>query len=181
MLLRANLTFLSWGGAFFFQGLDFSLSLTLPYPLGTPSPFLPFGQWLLVRGGFFLEGDTCKGPSRGLLKRRLNPKPVVASVAAHVDGTTVEVQAVRVASVPWVSTWRPIEAKVANEVQLTRVVVTQGGQLEVITCVGCGKESLRYRPAVSVAICSPISAVVGCVWVVFAYICFLLKPHATFI
>ena len=104
MLLRANLTFLSWGGAFFFQGLDFSLSLTLPYPIRDSLPFTSLRSVTVGSGRDFLEGDTCKGPSRGLLERWLDPIPVVASVAAHVDGTTVEVQAVRVAGVPWVST-----------------------------------------------------------------------------
>lgn len=50
-----------------------------------------------------LEGDTCKSQSRELLKR-LRPEPVVAVVVVHVDVTTVEVQVVRVVTVPWVST-----------------------------------------------------------------------------
>ena len=50
-----------------------------------------------------LEGDTCKSQSRELLKR-LRPEPVVAVAAAHEDVTTVEVQAVRAATAPWVST-----------------------------------------------------------------------------
>ena len=44
-----------------------------------------------------------KGQPRGLLKR-LRPEPVVAVVVVHVDVTTVEVQVVRVVTVPWVST-----------------------------------------------------------------------------
>ena len=50
-----------------------------------------------------LEGDTYKSQPRGLLKR-LRPEPDVAVVEVHVDVTTVEVQAVRVATTPWVST-----------------------------------------------------------------------------
>ena len=74
--------------------------------------------------------------------KRLCPEPVVAAeVADHEDTTIVEVQAVRVVAAREVRTWRPIVAAVANDAQLTRAVVTQGGQVEVIACGGGGRET----------------------------------------
>ena len=93
---------LGWG--IFLPRVRFFLVSHSPLSIRNSLPFTSLRSVAVGSGRAFLEGDTYKGPSRGLLKRRLNPKPVVASVAAHVDGTTVEVQAVRVASVPWVST-----------------------------------------------------------------------------
>ena len=75
----------------------------------------------------------------GLLKPA-DSEPEVAVVAVHVDDTTGELHGVRVAAGPRVSTRRPIVAVVAKEVQLTRVVVTQDGQVEIITCVGSGRK-----------------------------------------
>ena len=118
----------------FFQGLDFSLSFILPYPVRNSLPFTSLRSVTVGSGRGFLEGDTCKGPSRGLLKR-LRPEPVAAVVALHVDVTTVEVQHVRSAMVLRVSTWRPIVANPANVAQKTSKVSTQGGQVEIIACV----------------------------------------------
>ena len=67
--------------------------------------------------------------------------PLAAAVGDHVGGTTVDVQVVRAVDVPRVSTRRPIVAAVANAVQRTRAIVTQGGQVEVITCIGGGREA----------------------------------------
>ena len=87
-----------------------------------------------------LEGNTYKRQSQGLLEPA-NPAPGVADVVAHADATTVEVQVVRVVAAPRVSTRRPIVAVVANAEQLTRVVVTQGGQVKVFACVSSGRKA----------------------------------------
>ena len=50
-----------------------------------------------------LEGDTYKGLSRGLLETA-DTGPVVAVVAVHEDGATLEVQVVRVVAAPREST-----------------------------------------------------------------------------
>ena len=88
-----------------------------------------------------LEGDTGKRQAQGLLECWLDSVPVVAVVIAHDDDTTAEVQAVRGVVVPRVSTRRPIAAVVTNDEQLTRSVLTQGGQVKVVTCVGSGRKA----------------------------------------
>ena len=95
--------------------------------------------------------------------------PVEAIAAVYIDVTTAEVHAVREVAVPRVSTRRPIEAVVANGVQLTSIVVTQGGQVKVVACVGRGRKGTRYGPAASIAICSPICAVDSGVAVVITF------------
>ena len=88
-----------------------------------------------------LEGDTYKRQSQGLLKRWLDPEPVatgvVFEVAAHGNPTRFKYHVVRIVFYPQVRTRRPIVASSANIVQLTREVITQGGQVEIITCVSC--------------------------------------------
>ena len=70
-----------------------------------------------------------------------DPVPAVAAAAGRDYVVNVERQAVRGVAVPWDSTRRPIVAVVANGVQVTSVVGTQGGQVEVITCIGGGREA----------------------------------------
>ena len=84
--------------------LDFSLSLILLYPVRNSLPFTSLRSVTIGSGRGFLEGDTRKGQSHGLLERWLDPAPVAAVAGVHVDATTAEVQAVRGAAVPWVST-----------------------------------------------------------------------------
>ena len=92
-------------GAGFFQGLDFSLSLIL-YLVRNSLPFTSLRSVTVGSGRDFLEGDTHRGQSHGLLERWLDPDPEVANDAVHGDVTTVEAQAVRDgdATAPWVST-----------------------------------------------------------------------------
>ena len=104
-------------------------------------------------GRGFLESDTCRGQAQGLLERWLDPAPIaVVEEGAHGDVTTAEVQGVRFAGVPRVTTWRPIRATAANVVQLTRDVVTQGGQVKIITCVGSGREAGVVDTTIGVAV-----------------------------
>ena len=84
--------------------LDFSLSLTLPYPIRNSLPFTSLRSVTVGSGRGFLEGDTYKGQSHGLLECWLDPEPVVAAVDVHVDVTTAEAQVARGATTPWVST-----------------------------------------------------------------------------
>ena len=106
-LQRAEAWFLYFVGrpeAFSSSGLDFSLSLIIPYPIRNSLPFTSLRSVTVGSGRDFLEGDTCKRQSRGLLERWLDPVPAVADGVVHVDGTSGEVQVVRVATEPWVST-----------------------------------------------------------------------------
>ena len=96
----------------------------------------------------------------GLLKS-LCPEPEAAGVVVHGDVTTAEVQVVRVVAAPWVSTRRPIVAVVANVVQLTRDVVTQGGQVEVVVCIGSRREA-RVDTTIVVAVVLVRCTQVGC-------------------
>ena len=113
----------------------------------------------------------------------VDPAPGDAGGVGHDDVATGEDQAEcrRGELEPRVSTRRPILAAAANVGQLTRDVATQGGQVEVITCIGCGRKGLRYRPVLASVCCTPISAVDSGVAVVIIYVCLLLKPHTTFI
>ena len=84
--------------------VDFSLSLTLPYPVRNSLPFTSLRSVTVGSGRDFLEGDTYEGLSHGLLARWLDPVPVVALVVVHADESTDEAQVVRAVAVPWVST-----------------------------------------------------------------------------
>ena len=88
--------------AFSSSGLDFSLSL-IPYPIRNSLPFTSLRSVTVGSGRDFLEGDTRRGQSHGLLKPA-DPHPVVAAVDAHGDQGTVEVQDVRAESDYWGST-----------------------------------------------------------------------------
>ena len=88
---------------FFFQGLDFPLSLIL-YPIRNSLPFTSLRSVTVGSGRDFLEGDIRRGQAHRLLARWLDPEPAVAVVVAHDDDTTVELQLVRVLAEPWVST-----------------------------------------------------------------------------
>ena len=91
------------GGIFFFQGLDFPLSLLLPYPIRNSLPFTSLRSVAVGSGRDFLEGDTRRGQAHGLLEPA-DPEPVAAVVAVHGDATIAEAQFVRDETVPWVST-----------------------------------------------------------------------------
>ncbi len=147
------------------------LGSIVPCPLGRP-PTHSLGTIVLLRWVQlypFAGYKTDYEQARGLLKR-LRPEPVAAAVEGHVDATTGEVQVVRVATDPCGSTRRPIVANDANVDQLTREVVTQGGQVEVVVCIGSGRKGIRYGPGVIVSICTPICAVYCGVRVVSAYL-----------
>ena len=123
----------------------------------------------------------------GLL-RLLKPadaEPAVSIVAEYLDATTADVQQIRAVAVPRVSTRRPIAAAViANVVQLTRVVETQGGQVKIFACISGRGKSLRWGPTLAIVCCSPIDTVDSSVAVVITFALqyrLLLKPHATFI
>ena len=88
---------------YFFPRLRFSLSLTLPYPVRNSLPFTSFRSVTVGSGRDFLEGETYKGQSRGLLECA-DTEPVVAVGAAHVGVTSEQGQDVRAAAVQWVST-----------------------------------------------------------------------------
>ena len=79
------------------------MSLTLPYPIRNSLPFTSLRSVTVGSGRGFLEGDTYEGLSHGLLECA-DPVPAVADGVVHVDGTSGEVQVVRVATEPWVST-----------------------------------------------------------------------------
>ena len=105
----------------------------------------------------------------GLLEP-VDPKPGEAAVAeAHVEVTIGEAQAVREFAVLRVSIRRPIEAVAANLAQLTRVVATQGGQIEVFACVSGRRKDTRCGPATFSFICTPINAVDSGVAVVITF------------
>ena len=74
--------------------LDFSLSLTLPYPIRNSLPFTSLRSVTVGSGRGFLEGDTYEGLSHELLERWLDPVTVVAVVAEYVDANSAEVQVV---------------------------------------------------------------------------------------
>ena len=85
------------------SGLDFPLSL-LPYPIRNSLPFTSLRSVTVGSGRDFLEGDTCRGLSQGLLERWLDIDPVVAGVVAHGDVSPIEVQDVCVVAAPRLST-----------------------------------------------------------------------------
>ena len=87
---------------FFFSGLDFPLSL-IPYPVRNSLPFTSLRSVTVGSGRDFLEGDTYEGQAHGLLEPA-DPARDVADVVVHEGDTTADVQAVRVATVPRVST-----------------------------------------------------------------------------
>lgn len=91
-----------------------------------------------------------------------NPEPALADVVVHADAATVEDQGVREFVVPWVSTRRPIAAAVANAVQLTRDVVSQAGQIEVITCSGGRREARVGDTTAEVGVVLVYCTHVGC-------------------
>ena len=74
-----------------------------PLSIRNSLPFTSLRSVTVGSGRDFLEGDTCKGQSHGLLECA-DPEPEVAFVVAHSDETTVEVQAVRAVAGPQVST-----------------------------------------------------------------------------
>ena len=74
--------------------LDFSLSLILPYPVRNSLPFTSFRSVTVGSGRDFLEGDTYKRQSRGLLKPA-DPAPRHTVVGEHGNVSLVEVQAER--------------------------------------------------------------------------------------
>ena len=83
----------------FFQGLDFSLSLTLPYPIRNSLPFTSLRSVTVGSGRDFLEGDTRRGQVHGLLGP-VDPVPVEGVAEVHGGVTTVELQVVRALD-PW--------------------------------------------------------------------------------
>ena len=84
--------------AFSSSGLDFSLSLILPYPVRNSLPFSSLRSVTVGSGRDFLEGQA-----HGLLELAVDPEPVVAKVEVHADAATAEVQVVRVVAALWVS------------------------------------------------------------------------------
>ena len=80
------------------------------------------------------------------------PVVVDASAAAHDDVTTAEVQAVCAAAVDQASTRRPIVAVSANALQLTRVIVTQGGQVKVVACISSGRKARVVNTTAAVVV-----------------------------
>ena len=81
--------------------LDFSLFLTLPYPIRNSLPFTSFRSVTVGSGRDFLEGDTRRGQSQGLLGP-VDPEPEVAAFGGHAGVATLEVQVVRADGGPWV-------------------------------------------------------------------------------
>ena len=81
------------------------MSLTLLYPVRNSLPFTSLRSVTVGSGRGFLEGDTCKGQSHGLLEPA-DPEPGVAAEdeAVHVDVNSLEFQVVHVVVVPRVST-----------------------------------------------------------------------------
>ena len=64
--------------------LDFSLSLTLLYPVRNSLPFTSLRSVTVGSGRDFLEGDTRRGQSQGLLELA-DPVPELAAAAVHDD------------------------------------------------------------------------------------------------
>ena len=85
------------------QKLDFSLFLTLPYPIRNSLPFTSLRSVAVGSGRGFLEGDARRGQAQGLLGP-VDPEPEFAGAVVHADVATGEVQVVRVVAVVWVST-----------------------------------------------------------------------------
>ena len=81
------------------SGSDFSLSLTLLYPVRNSLPFTSLRSVTIGSGRGFLEGGTCKGQAQGLLEPA-DPEPEEPGVVAHEDHITVEIQVGRGAAVP---------------------------------------------------------------------------------
>ena len=63
--------------------LDFSLSL-IPYPVRNSLPFTSLRSVTVGSGRDFLEGDTRRGQSQGLLELA-DPVPELAAAAVHDD------------------------------------------------------------------------------------------------
>ena len=145
----------------FLPRLRFFLVSHPPLSIGNSLPFTSLRSVTVGSGRGFLEGDTYKGQAHGLLECWLDPVHVVAGAGAHADGATAEDQVVRVVVPPWVSTWRPIPAAAAKVVQLIFDAVTQGGQVEVITCIGGGREARVVDTTASVGVGLRCSAQVG--------------------
>ena len=93
---------------------------------------------------------------QGLFKRpNYETLGAFSMVEVHMDSSTIEKQIVCTAIARRQSTWRPIPTEVANAHQIIIVVVTQGGQIEVIACVSCGWNSwIDTTASVSVGLSS---------------------------
>ena len=85
------------------QKLDFSLFLTLLYPIRNSLPFTSLRSVTVGSGRDFLEGDTRRGQSHGLLECA-DTETAVAVGEDHFDGTSTDPQGVRGVAVPWGST-----------------------------------------------------------------------------
>ena len=83
----------------FFQGLDFFLSLILPYPVRNSLPFTSLRPVAVGSGRGFLESDTRRGQAHELLDPA-DPEPAVAVVVVHGDEPIADVQAARVRVAP---------------------------------------------------------------------------------
>ena len=81
------------------SGSDFSLSLTLLYPVRNSLPFSSLRSVTVGSGRDFLEGDTRRGQAQGLLEPA-DPEPEEPGVVAHEDHITVEIQVGRGAAAP---------------------------------------------------------------------------------
>ena len=139
------------------------LGSVVPCPLGSP-PTHSLGTIVLLRWVQlypFVGYKIVYEQSRGLLKR-LYPEPEGAAAVVHTDATTEEVQAVRVVAAPRGSTRRPTPAVAANAGQLTSAVLTQGGQVEVVACVSCRRETGVVDTTIIVAVVLVCCAHVGC-------------------
>ena len=116
-------------------------------------------------------------------------EPLGAVLLVYGDEIPGEDQAVRVYFAKRVSTRRPIVAVSTNVDQLIKVVVTQGGQVEIITCVGNGRKARGVDTTAGVAIALVCCTHVGCIIGRFIGVIMmlglqhglLLKPHAAFI
>ena len=137
-----------------------------------------------------LEDDTYKRQSKELLERWLNPKPHIAEgICTHVDTTTVELQIVRIVTVPRISTWWPILTGGANTAYNINDVATQGRQIEIITCISYGRRPRIEDATINIVVnfprrthvCCVICGLLGVVMILCLQYRFLLKPHATFI
>ena len=62
-------------------------------------PFTSLRSVTVGSGRGFFEGDTCRGLSRGLLERWLDPVPEGTGVVVHEDVASVEEQVVRAVAV----------------------------------------------------------------------------------
>ena len=136
-----------WVQLYFFAGYDWSYSLGIKHSIQS---FTTFRQSLRCR---FLEGDTLNGQSQGLLQYSKS-ETVVTIVGVHEDASMIEVQGTCGVTIPRVSTRRPIVAIASNAIQLTIEVSTQDGQVEIITCIGCRRDT-RMETTTTVVVSLP--------------------------